>query len=43
MTPEDVRLVVAGGDQFLVVLPVSTAEGHWKLFTRSAAATESGY
>jgi hypothetical protein len=58
MTPEDVRLVVAGGDEFSVVcrsLPHSHAlkvvdgtvevvsEGHWKLFTRSAVATESGY
>jgi len=25
MTPEDVRLVVAGGDEFSVVCPVSTA------------------
>jgi hypothetical protein len=76
MTPEDVRLVVARGDEFSVVCrslwplpnggppacrglrmrsamrPPSkvvdgtvevVSEGHWKLFTCSAVATESGY
>jgi hypothetical protein len=75
MSPEDVRLVVAGSDEFrwsagfpwplpnggppacrpAYAIDDETAikvvdgtvevvsEGHWKLFTRSAVATESGY